>query len=147
MTASLSAPSAVLHAAPLAAPVRTAARAVNATKVYGSGGTRVVALDDVTLSGANLALLTRCHFDLIKIDRSLVAELSEAAPRPSWVDGLAALLRTTSLQVIGEGVETAFQEDVLRQAGVQMAQGQYVSPALSAAGLRRFHAASQGPES
>ena len=33
------------------------------------------ALDDVTLSGANLALLTRCRFDLIKVDQTLVAQL------------------------------------------------------------------------
>ena len=32
-----------------------------------------VALDDTTLSGANLALLTRCHFDFVKIDHTLVA--------------------------------------------------------------------------
>jgi putative ABC transport system ATP-binding protein len=45
----MSTPSALLTAEPLAAPVRTAARAVGATKIFGSGGTRVVALDDVTV--------------------------------------------------------------------------------------------------
>ena len=42
-----------------------------------------VALDDTTLSGANLALLTRCNFDFVKIDRQLVAELAPGqAARP-----------------------------------------------------------------
>ena len=108
-----------------------------------STGARV-ALDDTTLSGANLALLTRCHFDFIKIDRTLVAGLVDDGPRPAWLDGLAALLATTPLQVIAEGVETAFQEETLRTAGVQMAQGQHLSPALSAAGFRRFFATSRG---
>ena len=58
-----------------------------------------VALDDVTLSGANLALLTRCHFDLIKIDQTLVAQLGGGSPAPAWLDGLSTLLRSTPLQV------------------------------------------------
>jgi sensor c-di-GMP phosphodiesterase-like protein len=42
-----------------------------------------VALDDMTLSGANLALLTRCHFDLVKIDQALVAQLAADRPEPA----------------------------------------------------------------
>src|SRR5215831_3625021 len=42
-----------------------------------------VALDDTMLSGTNLALLTRCHFDFVKIDPLLVAELAPGnAPAP-----------------------------------------------------------------
>jgi sensor c-di-GMP phosphodiesterase-like protein len=91
-----------------------------------------IALDDTTLSGANLALLTRCNFDFIKIDRQLVAELALDRPQPPWVDGLAALLKTTALHVIAEGVETVYQADALRAAGVQLAQGHYFSTPLSA---------------
>jgi len=54
-------------------------------------------------------LLTRCNFDFVKIDRQLVAELAPDKPPAPWLDGLAALLQTTSLQIIAEGVETAFQ--------------------------------------
>ena len=97
-----------------------------------------VALDDMTLSGANLALLTRCNFDFIKIDQRLVAALAaDKGPAP-WVDGLAALLKTTALQVIAEGVETAFQADTLRAAGVQLAQGHYFSAPLSARDFKRY---------
>src|SRR5262249_40195146 len=82
-----------------------------------------VALDDTTLSGANLALLTRCNFDFIKIDPLLVAELAGDKPPAPWLDGLAALLRTTALRIIAEGVETDFQAETLRTARVQLAQG------------------------
>src|SRR4029077_17559132 len=84
-----------------------------------------VALDDTTLSGANLALLTRCNFDFVKIDRQLVAELAPDQPPAQWLKGLEALLQTTSVQIIAEGVETAFQADALRAAGVPLAQGHY----------------------
>ena len=99
-----------------------------------------VALDDMTLSGANLALLTRCNFDFVKIDRQLVAALAPDKPSASWLNGLASLLRTTSLQIIAEGVETAFQADTLRAAGVQLAQGHHFSAPLSADDFRRFYA-------
>ena len=99
-----------------------------------------VALDDTTLSGANLALLTRCNFDFIKIDKALVAELVPDKQPARWLDGLAALLRTVSLPIIAEGVETAFQAATLRAAGVQLAQGHYFSGPRSAIDFQRFYA-------
>ena len=104
-----------------------------------STGARV-ALDDTTLSGANLALLTRCNFDFVKIDQLLVAELAPDKPRASWLEGLAALLQTTSLQIIAEGVETAFQAATLKTAGVQLAQGHHFSVPRSADEFKRFYA-------
>ncbi len=101
-----------------------------------------VALDDTTLSGANLALLTRCHFDLVKIDKTLVAELAAGRPEPEWLKGLAALLRTTALEVVAEGVETKYQADALRAAGVQLAQGHLFAEPLPAGEFMRFYDAS-----
>jgi len=100
-----------------------------------------VALDDMTLSGANLALLTRCHFDLVKIDQSLVAQIAVDRAGPAWLDGLAALLRATPLEIVAEGVETELQADTLRAAGVQLAQGHWFAGALSADEFKRFYAA------
>jgi sensor c-di-GMP phosphodiesterase-like protein len=97
-----------------------------------------LALDDTTLSGSNLALLTRCNFDFVKIDRQLVAELALGGPPATWLNGLAVLLKTTALQVIAEGVETAFQADALRAAGVQLGQGHYFSAPLSARDFKRY---------
>lgn len=101
------------------------------------------ALDDVTMSGANLALLARCPFNIIKIDRAAVGQIVPENPRPQWLEALAALLRTTHLDVIAEGVETAYQATALREAGVKLAQGFYFARPTSAAGLREFHAQSR----
>jgi sensor c-di-GMP phosphodiesterase-like protein len=103
-----------------------------------------VALDDMTLSGANLALLTRCHFDLVKIDQALVAQLAAGRPEPQWLAGLAALLRTTPLEVVAEGVETEHQADALRAAGVQLAQGHFFAEALPADEFMRYYARDRG---
>jgi EAL domain-containing protein (putative c-di-GMP-specific phosphodiesterase class I) len=91
-----------------------------------------VALDDVTLSGANLAILSRCPLDAVKLDRSLVTQITPDCPRPGWLAGLSALLHTTPLTIIAEGVETVTQVAALRAAGVSRVQGYYFSPPLKA---------------
>jgi len=109
-----------------------------------STGARV-ALDDTTLSGANLALLTRCHFDFVKVDGQLLKNLVPGKPWPAWMDGLAALLQKSSLQVIAEGVETAYHVDALKRVGVQMAQGHYFSKPLPANDFKDFYASRGKP--
>jgi sensor c-di-GMP phosphodiesterase-like protein len=91
-----------------------------------------VALDDVTLTGANLAILTRCPFEIIKLDRSLTDQITPNGPRPEWLAGVKELLRTTKLEVIAEGVERKDQADALRAAGIGLAQGFYFSRPLPA---------------
>jgi len=99
-----------------------------------------LALDDVTMSGTNLALLTRCPFTIIKVAHTLVQQIGPSNPHPEWLQGIAALLQTTRLDVVAEGVETAFQAAVLRRSGVRLAQGFYFARPTSPAGLTAFHA-------
>jgi EAL domain-containing protein (putative c-di-GMP-specific phosphodiesterase class I)/ActR/RegA family two-component response regulator len=103
-----------------------------------------VALDDVSLTGVNLALLARCNFSAIKLDRRAVAQLQPDRPQAEWLPALQALLKTSPLKVVAEGVETAYQVKWLHAAGVQMAQGHYFSPPLPAAGLKELYAAQRG---
>jgi sensor c-di-GMP phosphodiesterase-like protein len=112
---------------------------VAALEAAARSGVRI-ALDDVTLTGANLAVLSRCTLDVIKLDRSLVSQVTPACPAPVWLGGLSALLRSTPVEVIAEGVETAVQADALRASGVPMAQGYYFSPPLPAEAMRAYHA-------
>ncbi len=108
---------------------------------YPASGIRL-ALDDVTMSGANLAILTRCPFSIIKIDQSLVQQIGPENPCPEWLQGIAPLLQATQLDVIAEGVETEFQAAALKAHGVTLAQGFYFARPISAAGLAEFHARS-----
>jgi len=104
-----------------------------------------VALDDVTLTGTNLALVSRYALDLIKTDKSLVDQITTDRPLPAWLAGLSALLQATPLEVICEGVETAAQAQVLREAGIPMAQGYYFSRPISAEGLMAYYDRSVPP--
>ena len=101
-------------------------------------GVRFV-LDDVSMNGTNLALLTRCPFNAIKIARSAVEEINPGTPHPDWLHGLAELSRGSRLDVIAEGVETAYQAETLRDAGIRFAQGFYFSRPTSAVGLMELH--------
>lgn len=101
-----------------------------------------LALDDVTMSGANLAILTRCPFSIIKIDHTLVQQIGPDNPQPEWLQGIASLLQTSQLDVVAEGVETEFQVAALKASGVKHAQGFYFAQPTSAAGLGEFHARS-----
>ncbi len=114
-----------------------------ALNAMGTRGVRV-ALDDVTMNGTNLAYVSRCNFDIIKIDRSLVAQINAQCPHPDWLRALAGLLHASvDLTVVAEGIETAIQFTALQAAGVQMGQGHYFSRALPAGKLIAYHAQRQ----
>jgi len=99
-----------------------------------------IALDDVTfMGGANLAVLARCHFDAIKLDKSIVDQISSERPSPEWLRLVAALTASSKLLIIAEGVETELQFGVLRGAGVHAAQGFYFSRPIPAAAFMDFY--------
>jgi sensor c-di-GMP phosphodiesterase-like protein len=99
-----------------------------------------LALDDVTFAGnASLAILARANFDIIKLDRSLVAQIRPQCCHPDWLTGVTALVQSSQLRVIAEGVETKQQLTTLRSAGVQEAQGFYFSHPIPAARCIAYH--------
>jgi EAL domain-containing protein (putative c-di-GMP-specific phosphodiesterase class I) len=106
-----------------------------------------IALDDVTLSSTNLVILSRCTLDLIKTDPSLVGQITPECPCPAWLSGLSALLQSTRVAIIAEGVETEAQATALRAAGVSMAQGYYFSPPISAEKLKAYYSRAGGQPS
>ena len=106
------------------------------------GGTGVrVALDDVTLAGGmSMAVLMRCPFDAIKLDKSLIDQITPDAPRPDWMNAVGMLEGSGApMLVIAEGVDTEYQVAMLRAANVYAAQGFYFSRPLDAATLFVFH--------
>jgi EAL domain-containing protein (putative c-di-GMP-specific phosphodiesterase class I) len=111
---------------------------VAALEAASRSGVRI-ALDDVTLSGANLAVLSRCTLHAIKLDRSLVTQITPECLRPEWLVGLSALLQSTQGEVIAEGVETVLQVAALRAAGVSLVQGYYFSPPIQAEEFKAYY--------
>ncbi|WP_222269534.1 putative bifunctional diguanylate cyclase/phosphodiesterase [Modestobacter marinus] len=81
-----------------------------------------VAIDDFGTGYSSLARLTACPVDVIKIDRSFVADLG--TPRGGAVlSGIVTLAHAIGAHVIAEGVEAPEQLSALRALGVDSASG------------------------
>jgi sensor c-di-GMP phosphodiesterase-like protein len=99
-----------------------------------------IALDDLTLAGgANLAILARANFDIIKIDRSLVSQIDANASYPKWLNEITTMLPSSRMVVVTEGVETRYQFLTLREANIHAAQGFYFSHPIPAAAFITYH--------
>ncbi|GLY04359.1 MULTISPECIES: GGDEF domain-containing phosphodiesterase [Actinoplanes] len=82
-----------------------------------------IAVDDFGTGYSSLQYLTRLPVDILKIDRSFVAELDgspEGAAVTTAIIHLATVLR---LRTIAEGIETPAQADELRILGCTTGQG------------------------
>ncbi len=97
----------------------TALDAVHQLRALGVG----LAVDDFGTGYSSLSHLQQYPVDLLKIDRSFVAEVAAHDDGPDLVRGLVDLARVLGLRTIAEGVETPEQLARLRELGCDMAQG------------------------
>jgi len=111
---------------------------VDALDLAAEAGCRI-ALDDAGHGGTHLIVLSRVRVvHQVKVDRKYIERLPLEASCLDWIRNLAAFARSSGVEVVAEGVETAEQVELLRAAGVSLAQGYYFSPPLPAHELTRF---------
>lgn len=82
-----------------------------------------VAIDDFGAGHASLQYLRGFAFDVIKIDRTYVANIGESRIDAMIVEAICDIARSLEVEVIAEGVETEVQLDLLRRAGCTAFQG------------------------
>jgi sensor c-di-GMP phosphodiesterase-like protein len=99
----------------------------------------LIAMDDVAIDQDNLLLLSRVPVDIIKIDRGPVAGIEGMQALP-WLERLRALLDVGRHLVLAEGVERESQERILRELGVQYAQGWLYAKSMRAAAFKSWFA-------
>jgi diguanylate cyclase (GGDEF)-like protein/PAS domain S-box-containing protein len=97
-----------------------------------------LAVDDFGAGYSSLAYLRRFPLDVLKIDRSFIADLEDDKDDRAITATIIAIGRTLNLQVIAEGVETAAQLAFLSSHGCHMYQGFFASPALQAQSFEAF---------
>jgi diguanylate cyclase (GGDEF)-like protein/PAS domain S-box-containing protein len=100
-----------------------------------------VALDDFGIGYSSLLYLKNFPVDRIKIDKSFIVGLGAHAPDTAIVASTISLGHNLGVQVVGEGVETVSQLNLLRQMGCDFAQGFLCSPPLTLAELQGWLAA------
>jgi diguanylate cyclase (GGDEF)-like protein/PAS domain S-box-containing protein len=100
----------------------------------GGGGTRRwlselrrhgfrIALDDFGTGHSSLVQLHDQPVDIIKVDRSLVADMDAIPGSSGFVRAILAVAEALDMEVVAEGVECANQIAGLRKSGCRLVQG------------------------
>ncbi|MGE4281510.1 MAG: putative bifunctional diguanylate cyclase/phosphodiesterase [Magnetospirillum sp.] len=97
-----------------------------------------IAVDDFGTGYASLSYLKHFPVDVLKIDRSFVAEALRNAEDARLIEAIIALGHSLGMQVVGEGVETAEQQAFLTERGCDLVQGYRYSPPLAAERFRDY---------
>lgn len=91
-----------------------------------------LAIDDFGTGYSSLSYLTTLPWDVLKIDRSFVARMTEGEDSSKLVASIIEMAQSISLRVVAEGVETSTQESFLRQMHCEEAQGFLFSKGIPA---------------
>jgi diguanylate cyclase (GGDEF)-like protein len=90
----------------------------------------LVALDDFGTGYSSLSYLTRIPLDHVKIDRSLISDITGAGIARTLVESVLDICRALDVRIVIEGLETAEQLTLLEQHRNLIFQGYYFSPPL-----------------
>ncbi len=82
-----------------------------------------LAVDDTGAGYSSFAHVLRLRPDIIKLDRSLLADIDHDAARRAFVTAIVLMALELDARVTAEGVETAAELDTLRSLGVDTVQG------------------------
>lgn len=91
-----------------------------------------ISMDDFGTGYSSLASLKTIPFDVLKIDRSLVCDLSDNDTSRRITGAIVAMGKALRMIVLAEGVETNEQSRLLGEIGCDLAQGYYFSKPLPA---------------
>jgi EAL domain-containing protein (putative c-di-GMP-specific phosphodiesterase class I) len=86
-----------------------------------------LALDDFGTGYGGFTFLKRLPIDYLKIDIEFVSDLASNTASRHVVQAVVALARAFSLQTVGEGVEDSKTLTLLRELGVDYAQGYHIA--------------------
>jgi diguanylate cyclase len=98
-----------------------------------------IAIDDFGTGYSSLQYLTRLPVDILKIDRSFVAEIISTGHGRAVTEAVIRLAQVLGLSTVAEGIETTAQADELRRLGCGSGQGYlYAKPLPPADALSYF---------
>ena len=97
-----------------------------------------VAIDDFGTGYSSLAYLRQFPVDVLKIDRSFVADMSRSPDAAALIHTLIELGRTLGLETLAEGIETPEQLEGLRTEHCDHGQGFLFSGPVAATEIARL---------
>ena len=105
----------------------SAMRGLEMLKLRGFG----ISLDDFGTGYSNISYLRRMPLDVIKLDRSLISELSSDTASRIIARNIIAMLKELDYVVLAEGVECVDTVEALTEYGCDQAQGFFYSRPLA----------------
>lgn len=84
-------------------------------------------IDDFGTGYSSLSRLQRFPVDTLKIDRAFVSRMDSDHDTHEIVRIIVMLAHNLGLKVVGEGIETQTQLDLLRDIGCELGQGYFFS--------------------
>jgi diguanylate cyclase (GGDEF)-like protein/PAS domain S-box-containing protein len=109
----------------------------NALRALKATGVRLV-LDDFGTGYSSLAYVTRLPLDALKVDRSFIDGLGTEPRNTAITEAIVAMSHALSLEVVGEGAETALQVAELTRIGCDFVQGFHFSRPVPAHEITRM---------
>jgi EAL domain-containing protein (putative c-di-GMP-specific phosphodiesterase class I) len=97
-----------------------------------------ISIDDFGTGYSSLSYLRQFPFDILKIDRSFVCQLTKDDKNVAITTAILQMARSLNLKVVAEGVETASQLAFLDSHECDEIQGYWFSPPLSAETLEEL---------
>jgi diguanylate cyclase (GGDEF)-like protein len=94
-----------------------------------------LSLDDFGTGYSSLGYLQQFPFDVVKIDRCFVRNLSPNSKNVAIIAAIMQLAQSLNLKVVAEGVETEIEKDLLFANHCYLIQGYWFSPPISAEDL------------
>jgi diguanylate cyclase (GGDEF)-like protein/PAS domain S-box-containing protein len=98
----------------------------------------VLAIDNFGTGSSSMNYLKRLPFNMLKIDNSLMSEISDNPNNAAICAGIITLAHGLKLKVIAEGVETLEQLEVLKAQGCDEIQGYFCSHPIATEAIAKF---------
>jgi len=98
----------------------------------------IISVDDFGTGYSSLSYIKQFPIDVLKIDQSFVKDVVTNAKDAAITTTIIHLGQNLGMEVIAEGVENKEQEDFLKKANCQKAQGYYYSKPLTCEAAEQF---------
>ncbi|OUR59538.1 hypothetical protein A9Q74_17325 [Colwellia sp. 39_35_sub15_T18] len=97
-----------------------------------------MAMDDFGTGYSSLSYLREYPFDVLKIDRSFISEMTSSYKDKALINAVISMSHALNLKVVAEGIETEQQLESLRHLGCDYGQGYLFSKPLSIEDMTRL---------
>ena len=81
-----------------------------------------IALDDFGSGYSSFRMLLQYSFNLIKLDKSLLTEMSVSEEKKNFISSIVYACHKFGKKVCMEGVETQLQNEIIKEAGCDVIQ-------------------------